>query len=337
MKAFSALRVLVVDDQPMINEFCRKVLEHLGCAQVFSALNGHEAIEILTRKPDINLVLTDISMSPGNGLELLQAIRCGDIPRLPRDLCVLMFTDYNYRHNVMSAIGLDCHAFISKPINAALLSEKIDEARRRKIALASIETYRNIATAVSTKAEAGLAPAASANTGVDTSSLPHPSPPRPVPKTGISSHLLSEPGSSEQIQQAIDELTPESTRSAFLQHKQQQLTTILHYLKRIRREISLDNNADALQLTQQVEQISASLFEQEYHHQREHHYDQLPAHQAEHGMILQRTQTLANKIRQHKAPRAQQAHQQLLQAWYHHLSGKDQQYARHLAALEQLS
>jgi hypothetical protein len=47
-------------------------------------------------------------------------------------------------------------------------------------------------------------------------------------------------------------------------------------------------------------------------------------------MILQRTQMLANKIRQNKKPKALLAHQQLLQAWYRHIAGKDQQYARYL-------
>ena len=64
MKALSALKVLVVDDQPIIDEFCRKVLEHLGCEQVYSALSGREAIEILTREPCIDMVLTDIDMQP---------------------------------------------------------------------------------------------------------------------------------------------------------------------------------------------------------------------------------------------------------------------------------
>ena len=341
MKSFSALRVLVVDDQPIIDEFCRKMLEQLGCAQVLSALNGREAIEILTHKKGINLVLADINMSPGNGLELLQAIRCGDIPGLPRDLCVLMFTDYNYRQNVINAIRLDCNAIISKPISAAILSEKIVEARRRNISPASAESYRRIPTAISTSTGQHQTAASPAKPSAKASARQHPaSPPsrlhtqqaEATTEAGPAPALV--PTCSDPMQQAIDELTPGCTGNTFLQQRQQQLTTILHQLNRVRHEVALGNNTDALQLTQQVEQITASLFEQEYQHQQAHHYDRISAHQAEHGLILQRTQTLATRIRQHKPSRTLKAHRQLLQAWYRHLTGKDQQYSRFLTARE---
>lgn len=339
MKALSALKVLVVDDQPIIDEFCRKVLEHLGCEQVYSALSGREAIEILTREPRIDMVLTDIDMQPGNGLELLQTIRCGGIPKVPRDLCVLMFTDYNYRNNVMNAVGLDCNGFVSKPLSVALLSDKIDAARRRKITLADTAVYRSIPTGVNTAvgvnkpADGSRHPRQSADsthTPVHEPSTPEPT----VSTTPNPGHLQTqappEENDADRFRQALTELVPSSSKDPFLQQKQQQLTDILHQLGAIRREISFGSEDTAAQMTNNLEQISAEMFGQEYQHQREHHYDHLSAHQAEHGMILQRTQMLANKIRQNKKPKALLAHQQLMQAWYHHIAGKDQRYARYL-------
>lgn len=339
MKALSALKVLVVDDQPIIDEFCRKVLEHLGCEQVYSALSGREAIEILTREPRIDMVLTDIDMQPGNGLELLQTIRCGGIPKVPRDLCVLMFTDYNYRNNVMNAVGLDCNGFVSKPLSVALLSDKIDAARRRKITLADTAVYRSIPTSVNTAvgvnkpADGSRHPRQSADsthTPVHEPSTPEPT----VSTTPNPGHLPTqappEENDADRFRQALTELVPSSSKDPFLQQKQQQLTDILHQLGAIRREISFGSEDTAAQMTNNLEQISAEMFGQEYQHQREHHYDHLSAHQAEHGMILQRTQMLANKIHQNKKPKALLAHQQLMQAWYHHIAGKDQRYARYL-------
>lgn len=339
MKALSALKMLVVDDQPIIDEFCRKVLEHLGCEQVYSALSGREAIEILTREPCIDMVLTDIDMQPGNGLELLQTIRCGDIPKVPRDLCVLMFTDYNYRNNVMNAVGLDCNGFVSKPLSVALLSDKIDAARRRKITLADTAVYRSIPTGVNTAvgvnkpADGSLYPRQSA----DSTHTPahEPSTPEPTvsttPNPGPSqTQTPPEENDADRFRQALTELVPSNSKDPFLQQKQQQLTDILHQLDAIRREISFGSDDTAAQMTNSLEQISAEMFGQEYQHQREHHFSHLSAHQAEHGMILQRTQMLANKIRQNKKPKALLAHQQLLQAWYRHIAGKDQQYARYL-------
>jgi CheY-like chemotaxis protein len=339
MKALSALKVLVVDDQPIIDEFCRKVLEHLGCEQVYSALSGREAIEILTREPRIDMVLTDIDMQPGNGLELLQTIRCGGIPKVPRDLCVLMFTDYNYRNNVMNAVGLDCNGFVSKPLSVALLSDKIDAARRRKITLADTAVYRSIPTGVNTAvgvnkpANGSLYPRQSADsthTPVHEPSTPEPtvsSTPNPGPSQ---TQAPPEENDADRFRQALTELVPSNSKDPFLQQKQQQLTDILHQLDAIRREISFGSDDTAAQMTNNLEQISAEMFGQEYQHQREHHFSHLSAHQAEHGMILQRTQMLANKIRQNKKPKALLAHQQLMQAWYHHIAGKDQRYARYL-------
>lgn len=356
MKALSALKVLVVDDQPIIDEFCRKVLEHLGCEQVFSALSGREAIEILTREPAIDLILTDIDMQPGNGLELLQAIRCGDIPKVPRDLCVLMFTDYNYRNNVMNAVGLDCNGFVSKPLSVALLSDKIDAARRRKITLADTAVYRSIPTGVNTAvgvnkpAHGGLHPRQPATTqtvasrpthtsahasstpdpGGETQATPEPTVSPPPGSTPADTQALPEQNDTDRFRQALTELVPSNSKDPFLQQKQQQLIDILHQLDAIRREISFGSDDTAAQMTNELEQVSAEMFGQEYQHQREHHFNHLSAHQAEHGMILQRTQMLANKIRQKKKPKALMAHQQLLQAWYRHVAGKDQQYARYL-------
>src|SRR5690554_2461154 len=359
MKALSALKVLVVDDQPIIDEFCRKVLEHLGCEQVFSALSGREAIEILTREPDMDLVLTDIDMQPGNGLELLQAIRCGDIPGVARDLCVLMITDYNYRSNVMNAVGLDCNGFVSKPLNAALLSDKIDAARRRKIISAESSVYRSIHTGVSTaigvnKPAAGrlhpkrpghssARPARQQHLAAARETQPAPRSPdldaimqAPVP-AAPAAPVPAEPteqDDADRFQQALSELAPNARKDPFLQQKQQQLTEILHQLEAIRREINFGSEDNAAHMTNELEQISAEMFGQEYQHQREHHFNHLSAHQAEHGMILQRTQMLANKIRLKKKPKALMAHQQLLQAWYRHVSGKDQQYTRFLTTHE---
>jgi|GEM_PF-1593903 len=355
MKALSALKVLVVDDQPIIDEFCRKVLEHLGCKQVFSALSGREAIEILTREPAIDLILTDIDMQPGNGLELLQAIRCGDIAKVPRDLCVLMFTDYNYRNNVMNAVGLDCNGFVSKPLSVALLSDKIDAARRRKITLADADVYRSIPTGVNTAVGVNKPangrlrprqPTAQTDTP-STSRTPVHEPPatepadriQPTPEPTVpaspetntaDTQMPPEQNDTDRLRQALSELVPSNSNDPFLQQKQQQLTEILHQLDAIRREISFGSDDTAAQMTNDLEQISAEMFGQEYQHQREYHFDHLSAHQAEHGMILQRTQMLANKIRQKKKPKALMAHQQLLQAWYRHVAGKDQQYARYL-------
>lgn len=338
MKTLSTLKMLVVDDQPIIDEFCRKVLANLGCQKVLSALSGCEAIEILTREPDVDLVLTDIDMQPGNGLELLQAVRCGDIPKVPRDLCVLMITDYNYRNNVMSAVGLDCNGFVSKPLSLDLLRDKIDAARRRRIELVDIAVYRSISTEVSTAKGINKPGTSYLQPTAQPPANPHTTaPPASAAGSAVSTTVTPavEPAplqhnDANTLQLVMAELVSDQNPDPFLQYKQKQLSEILRQLEDLLREINYGSEDQAIHMTHTLEQVSAELFGQEYQNQREHHYNHLSAHQAEHGMILQRTQILAKKIQQKKKPNVLMAYNQLLQAWHLHISGKDRQYAHFL-------
>lgn len=378
MKHISELAILVVDDQPIIDEFCRKVLEKLGCKWVYSALNGKAAAQLLADRGDINLVLTDIDMQPGNGLELLQAIRCGDIPNTPRDLCVLVVTDYNYRHNVMKAVGLDCHGFLSKPLNAAILAERIHAALHRHITLAPVETYRRISTEVRLIPKAAVptpaaenpvatadpelsaeptfaAPPKVAAPVITAEPLPAPQPlpepkapskpaPAPLPNTQPEHNPEPEPTPAsapappanqdeveeQALEAAVEALLPPCVEDSFLLHKQEQVREILQLLSHIGKALHFASKSELLALISELEQLSSELFQQEFLHQREHGYQALSAHQAEHGLILQRSQMLAGKLQNHSSHHLIKAYQQLRQAWYRHLTGKDRQYVHFL-------
>ncbi len=341
MKHISELAILVVDDQPIIDEFCRKILEQLGCKWVYSALSGEEATKVLSERGDINLVLTDIDMHPGNGLELLQAIRCGDIDNTPRDLCVLVVTDYNYRHNVMKAVGLDCHGFLSKPLNATLLADKINAALHRQINLAPAETYRGIATEIRLNpsiAAPGSPPPvthqASAspvrNTPVGTPVPTVPTSPALNADMAAGADTMDAQNEEAAFEAAVSELLPPGIKDSFLIHKQEAIREILQLLSRIGAALPVAAEAELLEMIDQLEQMSTDLFQQEFLHQREHAYPPLPAHQAEHGLILQRTQMLSGKLHNHHKDRLLKAHQQLREAWYRHINGKDRQYVAFL-------
>lgn len=344
MEHISELAVLVVDDQPIINEFYRKILEQLGCKWIFSALSGQDAMKRLAERGDINLVLTDIDMQPGNGLELLQAIRCGDIENTPRDLCVLVVSDYNYRHNVMKAVGLDCQGFLSKPLNAAVLAEKIKAALHRAIQLADPDTYRGISTEIRVNTatpevsqKSSAQPAATdmplTETGADTKPQASPS---KEPQSAVSSRegeATSNVSQQAVLEAAADKLLPAGMKDSFLHYKHDSIHEILQMLYKIGDVLGTEE-PEALQTQiKQLEQLSSDLFQQEYLHQREHGYQPLSAHQAEHGLILQRTQMLTGKVFSqlpNRVEHLQKAHQQLLEAWHRHINGKDRQYVDYL-------
>ena len=67
--------ILTVEDEFLISEYLREILEG-GGHEVIATFDADEAIEVLERVGDIQLVITDINM-PGSmdGLRLAAAIR----------------------------------------------------------------------------------------------------------------------------------------------------------------------------------------------------------------------------------------------------------------------
>jgi DNA-binding NtrC family response regulator len=77
---FTNKTVLVVDDEPCIREMLRDRFENLG-ARVLEAEGGEQAL-MLIEKTKVHAVISDIRMSGGDGLTLLDKIR-GRYPRVP--------------------------------------------------------------------------------------------------------------------------------------------------------------------------------------------------------------------------------------------------------------
>lgn len=66
-------RVLVVDDDPVILELVKEMLEGAGHAAV-AAANGRSAMELVKDTP-VEVVLTDILMPDKDGLEFIRELR----------------------------------------------------------------------------------------------------------------------------------------------------------------------------------------------------------------------------------------------------------------------
>ncbi len=69
-----ALRILIVDDVPMNLRVAKALFGKIGFDNVFTAVSGREALEILDKQP-VDLVLSDMWMPEMNGTELSAEIR----------------------------------------------------------------------------------------------------------------------------------------------------------------------------------------------------------------------------------------------------------------------
>jgi CheY-like chemotaxis protein/anti-sigma regulatory factor (Ser/Thr protein kinase) len=121
MAAAAARTLLVVDDDPAIQELVRAMLAE-GPWQIHTAGTGDEALARLeTRSYD--LVLTDILMPGMDGLELLSHLRKW-YPRLP----VVMMTVKNTPAHILGSLREQAAAYVAKPFSREGLMATLENA-----------------------------------------------------------------------------------------------------------------------------------------------------------------------------------------------------------------
>jgi len=102
--------ILFVDDEDSILEIDSEFFQHKGY-KVFTAVNGHEALEIF-RTREIDCCVTDMNMPEMDGLELAERIRQMDMA-----LPVVMVTGVPYSDDTFQTIKNDVVDFLTKPVN----------------------------------------------------------------------------------------------------------------------------------------------------------------------------------------------------------------------------
>ena len=128
---FAPLHCLVVDDTVHCRDLLTTTLKTIGVKNVLVANNGSEAFKVLAAATrPIDLVLCDIRMPNGNGLQLLQAIRTGTIKNVRMDATFIFATAYPTADSVKVASSLDAHGFVVKPVVPEKLQAVVLKARR---------------------------------------------------------------------------------------------------------------------------------------------------------------------------------------------------------------
>jgi DNA-binding NarL/FixJ family response regulator len=104
------MKILVVDDHALIREALRGVLKELkGDAEILDAPNTRVAMHRIEENSDIELILLDLNLPDGNGLELLRDLR----ERYPA-ISVVVLSASDDRENVAKALDLGALGFIPK-------------------------------------------------------------------------------------------------------------------------------------------------------------------------------------------------------------------------------
>ncbi len=120
------LRVLVVEDDPIIRSMLQTWLQDTSHHTVMTAVNGREALEkALEFKPHV--VLTDWRMPVMDGLELCQSLRGSE---WGQSIYVLMLTSADNEEDLVRAFDAGVDDYIAKPVNMRALSARLKGAWR---------------------------------------------------------------------------------------------------------------------------------------------------------------------------------------------------------------
>ncbi|WP_232821852.1 response regulator [Desertihabitans aurantiacus] len=111
----AVVRVLVVDDHPVVRDGLIGVLGAAdGIEVVGEAAGGHEAVELVGRcDPDV--VLMDLRMADGSGVEAIRRLRERD-RRRPR---VLVLTTYDTDRDIRGALQAGADGYLLKDVRSA--------------------------------------------------------------------------------------------------------------------------------------------------------------------------------------------------------------------------
>lgn len=129
MPEFAQLRALVVEDNLHMRRLLRQLLGALGIKESYEAENGREAFDILrNRQPD--LVLTDLTMEPVNGIEFTKMVRLSEESPNPY-VPIIMVTGHTELQKVEAARDAGVTEFLAKPVTVNNLFLRIAEIVER--------------------------------------------------------------------------------------------------------------------------------------------------------------------------------------------------------------
>jgi len=119
-----SLKVLVVDDdfinRKLIHAMLKRHPELVG--DIIEAENGSEALAILKKTEDINIILLDILMPVLDGREFLKIFRSEEENK---DIPVIVLSTDDTQKSVVLELG--AQDFLIKPINESELIERINK------------------------------------------------------------------------------------------------------------------------------------------------------------------------------------------------------------------
>ena len=115
------MRALIVDDSSFIREYLRHLLGRMGvvCTE---AVDGSDALSVLSAEQGFDLMLLDVNMPVMDGLTCVKRLREA---RLNPDMKVMMVTTEADNSFITTALNNGADEFLMKPFTPESLREKM--------------------------------------------------------------------------------------------------------------------------------------------------------------------------------------------------------------------
>lgn len=115
------VHILVAEDNPVNQNVVMRVLKRLGYKNVTMVENGKEAVDKVSVKPDVDIILMDIQMPVMNGYEAT-----GKIRKMGKKLPIIAMTANALTGDAEKCINAGMNDYISKPIDIHLFAAMLN-------------------------------------------------------------------------------------------------------------------------------------------------------------------------------------------------------------------
>ncbi len=119
------INILLAEDDENGRLFLKTILE-IDNMVVFEARNGKEAVALVNKIPELDLVLMDMQMPEMDGYEATRQIK-----KIRPELPVIAQTAYAFVEDQTKALEAGCDDYISKPLKRKALQEKIKKFTKK--------------------------------------------------------------------------------------------------------------------------------------------------------------------------------------------------------------
>ena len=122
-------KLLIVDDSQLIHNMYRLVLNRYQDCKVVDAMNGLEALDILSTESDFDIILLDINMPVMNGIQFMEKIHKEN---LYRNISIIVISTEGREEDTLRALKLGASGYVVKPFKPHLLHELIEKVLQKK-------------------------------------------------------------------------------------------------------------------------------------------------------------------------------------------------------------